>query len=125
MTIAYLCVVVSLFIPLACVAYAKLSTKGYDNRAPREFLDRLEGKSKRAHYAQDNFYETFPAFGIGVVVAHQMGGAQSTIDALAIVYVLARISYAIFYILDKHSLRTLVWFGGFSATIALFFVGWR
>ena len=122
MTLAYFCIVISLFIPLACAGYAKLSTRGYDNRKPREFLDRLEGKSKRAHYAQNNFYETFPAFGIAVVAAHQMGGAQVTINALAVTYVLARILYAIFYISDKPSLRTLVWFVGFGVTIALFFV---
>ena len=104
MTIAYLCIVVSIFIPLVCVGYAKCSQKGYDNRAPREFLAGLEGKAKRAYHAQNNFYETFPALGIGVVAAHQMGGAQNTIDSLAVTYVLARIAYAIFYINDKPNL---------------------
>ena len=122
MTIAYLCIVISLFIPLVCVGYAKFSKKGYDNSAPREFLVTLEGKAKRAYHAQNNFYETFPAFGIGVVAAHQMGGIQTTIDTLAITYVVARILYAIFYINDKPHLRTFVWFVGFGATVALFFV---
>ncbi len=123
MTIAYFCIVVSVFIPLVCVGYAKCSKKGYDNRVPKEFIAGLEGKAKRAYHAQNNFYETFPAFGIGVVAAHQMGGVQTTIDALAVTYVAARIAYAIFYIQDKPALRTLVWFLGFSATIGLFFVG--
>ncbi len=122
MTIAYLCIVISLFIPLVCAGYAKCSTKGYDNRRPREFLANLEGKAKRANYAQNNFYETFPAFGIGVVAAHQMGGPQAAIDSLAIIYVLARIAYAIFYINDKPTLRTIVWFAGFSVTVGLFFI---
>ena len=123
MTIDYLCIVISLFIPLVCAGYAKLSGEGYDNRNPREFLDSLKGKAKRAHYAQNNFYETFPAFGIGVVAAHQMHAAQTTIDALAVMYVLARIAYAIFYIMDQHVLRTIAWFIGFGATVVLFFVG--
>ena len=123
MTIAYFCIVISLFIPLVCVGYAKFSRKGYDNSAPREFLATLEGKAKRAYHAQNNFYETFPAFGIGVVAAHQMGGLQATIDSLAVTYVLARILYMIFYINDKPNLRTLVWFVGFAVTIGLFFVG--
>ena len=123
MTIAYLCIVISVFIPLVCVGYAKFSKKGYDNSAPREFLVTLEGKAKRAYHAQNNFYETFPAFGIGVVAAHQMGGLQAAIDALAITYVVARVLYAIFYINDKPNLRTLVWFVGFAATIGLFFAG--
>ncbi|OGX06410.1 MAG: hypothetical protein A2Z88_07060 [Omnitrophica WOR_2 bacterium GWA2_47_8] len=121
MTLAYLCIVVSLFIPLGCAIYAKLSVKGYNNRTPREFLAGLEGKAKRANYAQNNFYETFPAFGVGVVVAHQLGAVQSTVDSLAITYVIARISYAVFYIIDNHILRTAAWFVGFGATLALFF----
>ena len=122
MTISYLCIVVSVFIPLVCVGYAKCSKKGYNNSAPREFLSTLEGKAKRAYHAQNNFYETFPAFGIGVVAAHQMGGLQSTIDSLAVTYVVARILYAIFYINDKPNLRTFLWFIGFAATMGLFFV---
>ncbi len=123
MTIAYLCIVISLFIPLLCTVYAKFSTKGYSNRTPREFLAKLEGKAKRANFAQDNFYETFPAFGIGVVAAHQMGAPPSTIDCLAITYVLARIAYAFFYIFNQHIWRTCAWTIGFGATIALFFIG--
>ena len=123
MPLAYLCIVISLFIPLACTAYAKLSAKGYNNRTPREFLAGLEGKAKRANYAQNNFYETFPAFGIGVVAAHQLGAVPSTIDALAVTYVVARIAYAIFYIVDQHIWRTICWFIGFGATIGLFFLG--
>ena len=36
--------------------------KGYDNSNPREFLDKLQGRAKRAHYAQLNSFEAFPAF---------------------------------------------------------------
>ena len=54
MTVAYICVLISVFIPLVCVGYAKFGSKGYDNRSPTEFLEKLQGKHKRAHYAQNN-----------------------------------------------------------------------
>ena len=122
MTIAYLCIAISIFIPLICAGYAKLSVKGYDNSKPREFLASLEGKAQRANYAQSNFYETFPAFGFSVVIAQQLGAVQSTIDALAITYVVARIAYAYFYISGNHTLRSIAWSIGFASIIALFFL---
>ena len=123
MTIAYLCIVIAIFIPLVSAGYAKLSVKGYDNRNPREFMAKLEGKAKRANFAQINSYETFAPFAAGVIVAHHLQAHQSTIDFLAITYVISRILYVIFYIQDAHILRSAVWFIGFGATLALFFIG--
>ena len=123
MTIAYFCIVAAIFIPLFCAAYAKFSVRGYDNRSPREFLDRLQGKAKRAHFAQLNSYEAFPPFAAGVLAAHQMQAPQSTVDALAVAFIGARILYVVFYILDQHVWRSTVWFIGFFLTIALFFTG--
>ncbi len=120
--LSYQCIVISLFIPIISAAFAKFSIKGYNNKNPREFLGNLKGHGKRANFAQINFYETFPAFAIGVVVAHQLNASVSTIDQLAIIYVLARIGYAFFYIMDNHILRTLSWFIAFSAILGLYFI---
>ena len=123
MTAAYLCIVISLFIPLLCAGYAKFSTKGYSNRTPRDFLAGLEGAGKRANCAQQNFYETFPAFAAGVIIAHLMEAEQWAIDFTAVMYVTARVLYAVFYIIDQHMLRSLAWTVAFGATIALYFIG--
>ncbi|MCA9402458.1 MAG: MAPEG family protein [Candidatus Omnitrophica bacterium] len=123
MTIAYLCIVISTFIPICCAGYAKFSTKGYNNRSPREFLASLEGAGKRANFAQQNFYETFPAFAVGVVVAHLMEAAQWKIDFAAVIYVTGRVLYAVLYITDQHMLRSTAWAVAFGATIALYFIG--
>ena len=120
---SYMCIVVSLFIPMVSAAYAKFSVKGYDNRTPREFMEGLKGRAKRAHHAQNNFYETFPAFAVGVVAAHQLNVPVATVDTLAVTYVIARIGYAIFYIIDNHILRTTTWMIGFAATLGLYFSG--
>ncbi|MBZ0165849.1 MAG: MAPEG family protein [Candidatus Omnitrophica bacterium] len=123
MTAAYLCIVISLFIPIACAGYAKFTTRGSDNKAPRVFLAGLTGAGQRANYAQQNFYETFPAFAVGVVVANLMGAEQWAMDLTAAVYVTARILYAVFYILDNSQMRSTMWITSFGAIIALYFIG--
>ncbi|MCA9400398.1 MAG: MAPEG family protein [Candidatus Omnitrophica bacterium] len=123
MTIAYLCIVISIFIPIGCAAYAKLSTKGYDNANPRAFLKTLQGAGQRADYAQQNFYETFPAFAVGVVVAHQMQAAQAVIDGAAVTYVVARILYAVFYIKNFSTARSFAWTAALVSTLTLYFIG--
>jgi uncharacterized MAPEG superfamily protein len=122
MTIAYWCVLAAIFMPIVWAGVAKTGAKGYDNARPREFLAKLEGRAARANYAQANSYEAFPPFAAGVVIAHVTGGAdQSTIDALAVVFIVARIAYGLCYIADKSTLRSLVWLVGFGATVGLYF----
>lgn len=122
MTLAYICVFISIFIPVSFAGYAKFGTKGYDNRNPREFLDGLQGKYKRAHYAQMNFYEAFPPFAAGVVIAHNCGASQGWIDALAVSFVVLRILYGIFYVTDQAGWRSTVWFMAFACIIGLFII---
>lgn len=121
--LSYICIVISLFIPLACAIYAKFSVKGYQNQTPREFLEQQKGKQKRAHYAQLNFYETFPAFAVGILVAHQLNVTNTIIDNLAITYVSSRILFAIFYINNNHILRSICWFIAFGSILSLYLYG--
>ena len=123
MPLSYLCIVITIFIPLFCAGYAKFLGKGYNNRSPREFLDGLQGSAKRAHYAQLNSYEVFAPFAIGVIAAQQLHAPQPTINALAISFVCVRILYVIFYIQDQPMWRSTAWFSGLFITIALFFIG--
>jgi len=106
--------------PLIFAGYAKFASKGYDNSSPREFLEKLQGKAKRAHFAQLNSFEAFPAFAAGIIIAHLAGVAQSHIAILAVIFIIFRIFYGICYILDKPSLRSTVWFGGFFCVLTLF-----
>ena len=120
MAIAYFCVLIAAIMPLFFAGYAKFSSKGYDNSTPREFLDKLQGRAKRAHYAQLNSFEAFPGFAAAVITAHLAAVAQSHITTLAVIFVIFRILYSICYILDKPSLRSTLWFGGFFCVVSLF-----
>lgn len=124
MTIAYFCVLIMMFIPLLAVGYAKFSKGTYDNRSPRDFLEKLEdGKAKRAHYAQLNSYEAFPPFAAAVIIAHQIQAPQHLLDILAVSFIVVRSLYVYFYIVDKHVLRSTAWFIGLFITVSIFFIG--
>ncbi|NND54400.1 MAG: hypothetical protein HKN56_05445 [Gammaproteobacteria bacterium] len=122
MTFAFWCIPLAMFLPLVWVGIAKSMAKGYDNRQPREWLATLEGRAKRANWAQQNSYEAFPPFAAAVIVAHLTGSAQLTIDIIAGLFILLRIAHGITYIADKDMLRSLLWLGGYGCTLALFIV---
>jgi len=126
MTLAYWCVLISMFMPIVWVGFAKVGggsggSGRYDNAAPRAYLERLEGWPARANWAQQNALEAFPPFAAGVIIAQQVGNlAQGSIDLLALTFVVARFVYGILYMLDWATLRSVVWFAGLIATVLLF-----
>jgi len=122
MTFALWCIPLAMFMPLVWVGIAKASARGYDNAKPREWLAKLEGRAKRANWAQQNSYEAFPPFAAAVIVAHLTGAEQGTVDLIAGLFILLRIGHGVTYIADKDMLRSLLWLGGFGCTLALFLV---
>ena len=124
MTIAYWCVLAAILLPLIWTWVAKF-TSGFrprDNHNPCEYLERLEGPAKRAHWAQLNTFESIPGFMAAVIIAHLAGAPQSTVDAIAVTYIGLRLVYGVLYITDKARLRSLVWAGGVACIVALFVV---
>jgi uncharacterized MAPEG superfamily protein len=120
MTLAYWCVLSAALLPYLFTGIAK-SAGGYDNRDPRAWLAAREGRHARAHAAQLNGFETFPAFAAAVIIAHLAGGAaQATLDGLAIAYLLLRIAYGVAYLFDRDLLRSLLWTAAQGCVIALF-----
>jgi uncharacterized MAPEG superfamily protein len=126
MTIAHICIALAIVSPYVFTMIAKFSRPGFtsvQNHSPRDWLAQLEGYRKRAHFAQLNSFEVVPAFSAAVLVAHQVGSApQSTIDALALAFVVSRLLYGASYVADQAVLRSLVWFAGMCCIGALFAV---
>ena len=125
MTIAYWALLTALFVPYLFTGFAKF-TRGFgprENHYPRAWEDKLDGPQQRAHWAQLNSFEVTPAFAAAVLVAHQVASAaQSTIDAIAVAFVISRLVYGVCYIRDLAQLRTLVWSFGMICIAALFVV---
>lgn len=126
MTVALWCILIALFLPPLCALIAKVGSGRFrlrDNYDPRAFLDTLSGLPRRAHAAQQNSFEAFPAFAAAVLVADIVGNAeQVTQDVLGVVYITSRLLYIICYLADWAMLRSLVWFAGMAIIVAFFVV---
>jgi uncharacterized MAPEG superfamily protein len=69
----------------------------HDPRLPRHAV----GLPRRAHAAQQNSHEAFPAFAAAVLVADIVGNAeQVTQDVLGVMYITSRLLYIICYLAD-------------------------
>ena len=121
MTIAYWCVLIAIIMPYVWVGISK-RRRSYDNATPRKGVNELPGSKQRAYWAHENAIEAFAPFAAAVIIAQVRNAPQDTIDVLAIVFTVARVAYGLTYILDRSTLRSLVWFIGFGAVVALFFI---
>ena len=124
MTIGYTCLLICMLLPIFWAGVSKYGNGDikYDNESPRDHLSSLSGKAKNAYNAEQNCYETFPAFAAAVIIAHQIGNDQFIINMLCVVFLLTRILHGYFYITNKGSLRSIVFVLGLIANIWLFFV---
>ncbi|MFA5684721.1 MAG: MAPEG family protein [Lysobacteraceae bacterium] len=123
MTLAYWCVLLAGVMPILLTGVAKVVGGRYNNRNPRAWQGRLEGRALRAHAAHLNSFEAFPLFAAGVIVAHLAAAEQNHIDALAVAFIVLRLIYAACYIADQALARSLVWLAAFACSIALFVIG--
>jgi len=123
MTTAYWCVLAAALMPYVAVSIAKSGGERFDNSNPRLWLEKQQGFRARANAAQANSFEAFPFFAAAVIVAHLAQAPQDRIDALAVMFVLARAACIVFYVADWHWARSIVWTIGVVATITIFVSG--
>jgi uncharacterized MAPEG superfamily protein len=119
MTIGYWCVLIAGLLPYVAVAFAKVG-RNYDNHNPRDWLAKQEGRARRAHAAHLNSFEALPLFVGGVVIAAMLQVPQAQIDALALVFIAARIVYIWCYLADLATARSIAWVVGIGTSIGLF-----
>ena len=124
LTLAYWCVLAAAVLPYISAYIAKAGAFDLkDNKAPREWGARQAGWRARAYSSQANGFEGLPLFIGAVVIAHQLGAAQATLDILALAYVVLRVIYIGVYIWGIGALRSAVWTLGFLVNIAILFAG--
>ncbi len=123
MTIALWCVLVAALLPYLATTIAKAGGERYNNRDPRSWLEKQQGFRVRANNAQLNSFEAFPFFAVSVIVAQMLHAHQERIDALALIFIAARLGYMACYLADWHGARSLAWLIGWLACIFLFVSG--
>ena len=92
---------------------------GYDNHNPRTQAENLTGFGARALAAHKNSFESLLVFAIAVLTALTTQHVTIAIQNLSILYVVTRIVYNIFYLLDFAALRSIVWGIGFFASLSI------
>jgi uncharacterized MAPEG superfamily protein len=128
MTIAFWCVFGAILLPYICFGIARnrgRDSQGRrlrDNRNPRDFPNRIAGLPKRAWDAQLNSFESLPAFAAAVIIAHIVHAPQNRIDALAVAWILVRVAYVAFYLVDKSTLRSSAQLASLGCVLGLFVV---
>ncbi len=123
MNVPLLCLPVALvlvYAPRFVVARAMAQQpEGYNNAEPRAQQAQLTGVGRRAAAAHANGFESFAPFAAGVLACEVTHARPEIASGLAILYVVMRALYSVFYIQNVEKLRSLVWFLGFLATFGL------
>lgn len=121
MTIAFWCVFVSGVLPIVWQGYAKFSIMSrFDNANPRVSLKSCEGAAQRATWAHDNSWEAFAPFAAAVIIGHLTSVDQTFLNVAALLFVAMRLLYGICYIMDKATLRSIVWSVGFGCVASIY-----
>mgnify|MGYP003112024341 FL=1 len=112
MEILIICLFLALLLPLLAkgpVAYAMAKLGGYNNNHPREQQSKLTGFGARALAAHQNAFESLILFAPAIILALVTNNINQTVIVLAIVHVISRLLYNIFYLINIGLLRSIVW----------------
>lgn len=126
MTTPFWCLVIVALVPqgVALVGdyFRKVTLGSIDNRDPRGQAARLQGAGARTYAAQANAWEALPLFTVAVFLAHLTGADPGQSALASIVFVVARLLHAVFYIADLSTLRSLSFLVGLGCCIWLFVI---
>ena len=102
---------VLVYLPFLVVAYGRLQA-GYDMAQPRALFDKLPAYAQRATWAHENAFESFVLFAAAALMAYATGQQSALAGWAAIAYVVARLLYPTFYILNVPIGRSLMFLIG-------------
>ena len=111
--------VVLTYLPFLVVGFAR-ARLGYDTSAPRAMFDKLPAYAQRATWAHQNSFEVLIIYTSAAIMAYVTGVESPWAEKVAIAFVIARLFYSVFYILDIPIARSLMFGIGSAASATLF-----
>ncbi|MEH2289689.1 MAPEG family protein [Nostoc sp.] len=111
-----------IYVPFLVVAYARTRLGPEMFSTPRALFDKLPPYAQRATWAHENTFEAFMVFAAAALMAYVTGVNSTKAQVAAIAFVVARLLYSIFYILNIPLLRSLMFAIGIFSCITLFFL---
>jgi len=88
-------------------------------RLGKPLIEQVSPRTGRLIRALDNHFEGLILFTIAVVVTHLGPGTSAITSALAWAYLGARVAYVPAYYFGLSPWRSLIWFVGWTATLAM------
>jgi uncharacterized MAPEG superfamily protein len=110
-----------IYFPYLLVAVGRFQV-GYDMGAPRSTFDKLPDYAKRASWAHQNSFETFVTFAAAALMAYVTKQDSAYAANLAIAFVVARLLFSVFYIINFPIGRSLMFGVGSFATASLMII---
>ncbi|MGB5631693.1 MAG: MAPEG family protein [Waterburya sp.] len=99
--------VILTYAPFLVVAWGRLQS-GYDQSAPRAMFDKLPAYAQRATWAHQNSFEALTIYGLAALMAYNTGVESDWAKIAAIAFLVARLLYSVFYILNIPTWRSLM-----------------
>lgn len=120
-----LCLFIACLLPYLAripVAFAmKNQPGGYDNHYPRTQQASLTGFGARATASQLNGFESLIIFSSAILTAIATQHTSYNIQEMAILYVIIRAFYHIFYLMNWATLRSIAWLIGYVSSLSILF----
>ncbi len=88
-----------IYLPYLVVAYGRFQV-GYNPSAPRAQFAQLPAYAQRATWAHENGFESMITYAPAALMAYLTGQESSLACTAALLYLVARTLYPLFYILD-------------------------
>ncbi|XWK86561.1 MAG: MAPEG family protein [Phormidium sp.] len=100
--------IVLVYVPFLLVAFARVNLGTEALATPRAMVDKLPAYAQRATWAHQNGFESLMVFAPAALMAY-VTGVNSTLAVYAgLTYLVARLLYSVFYILNVPLLRSLM-----------------
>lgn len=99
--------VVLTYAPFLVVAWGRFKV-GYDRSAPRAIFEQLPDYAKRATWAHQNSFEALTIYGLAALMAYATGVESVWAKIAAIAWMVARLLYSVFYIINIPLGRSLM-----------------
>ncbi|MGB3296191.1 MAG: MAPEG family protein [Phormidesmis sp.] len=110
---------VLIYIPYLVVASGRAQL-GYDMAAPRAMFDKLPDYAQRATWAHQNSFESFALYAPAALMTFVVGLPPEQVVSTAVIYLAARITYSLAYVLNVPILRSLSWAVGMGCIFSLY-----
>ena len=98
---------ITIYVPFLVVGYGRAQV-GYDSSAPRAMFEKLPAYAQRATWAHENSFEAFSIFTAAALMAYVTGVESLWASGAAITFVMVRLLYSAFYILNVPVARSLM-----------------